>query len=165
MSFITDYVRASYIYYVQTHLVAFFNTIQLVSYWLSLQTTTILHPIKLSLSTCFSLSSHYSSHPLPPAHSHWRRQHTKGKYEICKAYYLPNKTVIKSMFKILNLDLVESNMLYIDIFITKIYIFISESFIDLIRLLQIILKMSGIRVRGTWGSQICWNFVTISYCF
>jgi hypothetical protein len=34
-----------------------------------------------------------------------------------------------------NLDLVESNMLYIDIFITEIYIVISESFINLIRLL------------------------------
>jgi hypothetical protein len=39
------------------------------------------------------------------------------------------------MFKISNLDLVEYNMLYIDIFIAEIYIVISESFINLIRLL------------------------------
>ncbi len=88
------------------------------------------------------LSSHYSSHLLPPAHSHGRRWHTKCKYEICKAYYLPNKSVIKSLFIISNLDLVESNMLYIDIFITEIYIIISESFINLIRLLLITLKMA-----------------------
>jgi hypothetical protein len=50
------------------------------------------------------------------------------------------------MFKISNLDLHESNMLYIDIFITEVYIVISESFINLIRLLLIVLKMAGIRV-------------------
>jgi hypothetical protein len=94
-------------------------------------TSNQIEPIHLFLS----LSSHYSSHPLPPAHSPWRRGHTKCKYEICKAYYLPNKSVIKSLFIISNLDPVESNMLYMDIFIKKIYIVISESFINLIRLL------------------------------
>jgi hypothetical protein len=39
------------------------------------------------------------------------------------------------MFKISNLDLVESNMLNIDIFIIEIYVVISGSLINLIRLL------------------------------
>jgi hypothetical protein len=48
---------------------------------------------------------------------------------------LLNKSVIKSLFKIPNLDLVESNMIYLDIFLTEIYVIISVSLINLIRLL------------------------------
>ncbi len=50
------------------------------------------------------------------------------------------------MFKISNMDLVESYMLCIDIFTTYIYVVTSGSFINLKRLLQIIFKMAGIRV-------------------
>ncbi len=50
----------------------FLQTNQMESYWLSLTTATIQHPIKLSLSTCFSLSLSLSlttqlpSAPPPP---------------------------------------------------------------------------------------------------
>jgi hypothetical protein len=83
------------------------------------------------------LLSHHTTPliPSPPAHSPRRRWHTKCNYEICKAHYLPNKLVIKSLFMISYVDLVVSNMLYIDIFMTEIYIVMSESFINLIRLL------------------------------
>jgi hypothetical protein len=44
------------------------------------------------------------------------------------------------------MDIVESYMLCIDIFTTYIYVVTSGSFINLVRLLQIIFKMAGIRV-------------------
>jgi hypothetical protein len=56
------------------------------------------------------------------------------------------KLVIKSLFKIATLDLVDTNLLYIDIFTVEMYVVTSGSFINLIRLLQILLKTAGIRV-------------------
>ena len=59
---------------------------------------------------------------------------TVGFFKI-RNHYECHKSVIKSLFKIPNLDLVESNMIYLDIFLTEIYVIISVSLINLIRLL------------------------------
>jgi hypothetical protein len=67
------------------------------------------------------------------------------------------------MFKISNMDLVESYMLCIDIFTTYVYVVTSGSFINLIRLLQIIFKMAGIRVRGLREVQRHGRWIVL-YC-
>jgi hypothetical protein len=83
---------------------------------------------------------------------YWERCPCKGAYSTQDANmtYVNDsnclKLVIKSLFKIATLHLVDSNLLYIDIFTAEIYVVTSGSFINLIRLLQIVLKTAGIRV-------------------
>jgi hypothetical protein len=59
-------------------------------------------------------------------------------------------------------------MLCIDIFTIEIYVVTSRSFINLIRLLQILLKMAGIRVcakvnsyvKSSLGTESCAGFIS-----
>ncbi len=71
----------------------------------------------------------------------------------------PQSATIRFLFEMSKMDLIESFRLCIYIFITKMYVVTSGSFINLITLLQILFKTAGIRVKVNLCSRFCQHVI------